>query len=131
MSTGKINRYSRKEQFRILKEIESGQLDKKSAARKYGMSPSGINYWKIHFGLRPPHGKAEKARYLGEDSSSDQAQREKHLETEVERLKLKLADLYLENEFLKKAQIFAEQKRKQSTCVVTAQNLSQFVKPVR
>src|ERR1700683_307681 len=123
-----INKYNREQQLRILKEIESGQLSKLDAARKYGVSPSGINYWKIHFGMRPPHGRVEKARFGVADS---EAQREKRLESEVADLKVKLAELYLENEFLKKAKAFAAREKKLDSCVITDQNLSQFVKPVR
>lgn len=122
-----FNKYSKDERYRILKEIECGKITLKNAARKYGMSPSGIIYWKIHFGMRNPHGKKEKQKLSPSQLEDPQTQRIRQLEHDVEKLKLKLADLYLENDLLKKLEIFSQTKRKQSSCIVTAENLSQFL----
>jgi transposase-like protein len=125
------NRFSRKEQLRILKEISSGQISLTEAARKYGISPSGIHYWKIHFGMRPPNGEREKARFSGDGKSKEEIFVKRQLEKELEQLKMKVAELYMENEFLKKARDFVERDKKLNSSVVTDQNLSQFVKRVR
>jgi transposase-like protein len=119
------NRYHRDEQLRILKEIQSGQIDIKSAARKYGVSPSGINYWKIHFGMRGPQGRLEKARFFGEEV--DQIQKDQH----IEQLKLKVAELYMENEFLKKVRASTARQKKLNASIITDQNHSAFRKRVR
>ncbi len=126
-------RYTRKEQQQILNEISSGRITLNDAARKYGMSPSGISHWKIYFGMRPPYGKREKLRHLGPQSVKDinQVQDRNKLEQEVEQLKIKVAELYLENDFLKKAELFLSQNKKLDSSIITDQNLSQFVKPVR
>ena len=123
-------KYSREEQLKILKEIQSGQITLKGAAQKYGISPSGIIYWKIHFGMRPPHGKLEKARLENTDETPKSAA-ERALEKEVEELKVKLAELYLENDFLKKARAFADRQKKLDTLIITDQNVSQFKRPAR
>jgi transposase-like protein len=119
-------RYSKEERLRILKEIESGKISLHDAARKYDMSPSGIQYWKIQFGMRKPWGKAESARLGVDYESHDRA-----LERQVEELKIQLANLYLENEFLKKAQDFSKRQKKLDTSIITDQNLSDYAKRVR
>jgi transposase-like protein len=119
--------YSKEEKLRILKEIASGKITLLEASRKYKMSPSGISYWRIHFGMRKAYGKRERDRLTRLDSPK--TSQEKVLEKELEDLKVKLADLYLENEFLKKAQAFARDEKKRSSSIVTDLNLYQFKKP--
>jgi transposase-like protein len=123
-----VNRYSKEEKLKILKEIESGKLSLKEAARRYSMSPSGIVYWKINFGMRRPYGKRERARY-GEllPVGDDNARRIRELEYQLGELKLKVADLYLENDLLKKLGTYVQTKRKHDSSIVTPENLPQFL----
>lgn len=110
-------------------EIRSGKLSIKEAARKYGMSPTGINYWKINFGMRKPQGKHEKKRFSNLVSPQDTSyQKIRELETQVEKLKITVADLYVENELLKKLDSFTQTSKKQDISIVTAESLPQLLK---
>jgi transposase-like protein len=123
-----INKYSKEEKLKILKEIESGKLSLKEAARRYSMTPSGISYWKIHFGMRRPYGKRERARYADLlPAGSIDSHRIRDLEYQLGELKLKVADLYLENDLLKKLSSFVQTKRKQDSSIVSPENLPQFL----
>jgi transposase-like protein len=123
-------KYNHEERLRILKEIDSGGITLRDAARKYEMSPSGISYWRIHFGMRKPWGKRERESLLNEPKEPKTVQ-ERALAKELEELKLKLAELYIENDFLKKARSYADREKKHTSSIITDLNVSKFKKPAR
>ena len=97
---------------RILKEIDSGQINTSQAARHYQVSRSLIEYWK----KRRREGKLE-------DRSTS---RERQLERENRELKAKVGDLVMQMEHLKKLQHWVRQNKIADTSVITAENLDQF-----
>lgn len=101
----------------IIQEVESGLLSVSAASRKYQIAGSVIDRWR------------RQARQ-GELESGPSG-RERGLERENRALKEKLAELYLENEHLKKLGDWLRRHKSASTSVITAENLPRLPKGSR
>jgi transposase-like protein len=101
-----------KQQF--VQEVESGLVSVSAASRKYQISGSVIDRWRRH------------ARQGGLQAGP--SVREKFLERENRELKEKVAELYLENDHLKKLADWLRQQRSANTCVITSENLPRLPK---
>ncbi len=77
--------YSHGFKINIIEEIENGQISIRQAARKYGVSSSGIEKWKKKYGNLD-----KKLRHMGGLSPSQ----------EIERLKKQLAKAEMERDIL-------------------------------
>jgi transposase-like protein len=93
----------------IIQEVESGLLTVGAASRKYQISGSVIDRWR------------RQARQGGLEIGP--SVRERGLERENRELKEKLAELYLENEHLKKLGDWLRRHKSVTTSVITAENL--------
>jgi transposase-like protein len=93
----------------IIQEVESGILTVGAASRKYQISGSVIDRWR------------RQARQGGLETGP--SVRERGLERENRELKEKLAELYLENEHLKKIGDWLRRHKSANTCVITAESL--------
>lgn len=98
----------------IIQEVESGLLSVSAASRKYQIAGSVIDRWRW------------QARQGGLESGP--SGRERGLERENRELKEKLAELYLENEHLKKLGDWLRRHKSASTSVITAENLPRLPK---
>jgi transposase-like protein len=98
----------------IVSEVESGLLSVSAASRKYQISGSVIDSWR------------QKARQGGLETAP--SVREKLLERENRELKEKLAELYLENDHLKKLGDWLRRHKSVSTSVITAESLARLPK---
>ena len=98
----------------IVQEVETGLLSVSAASRKYQISGSVIDRWR------------RQARQGG--LRAGPSVREKFLERENRELKEKVAELYLENDHLKKLADWLRQHRSANTSVITAQSLPQLPK---
>jgi transposase-like protein len=98
----------------IIQEVESGLLSVGAAGRKYQIAGSVIDRWR------------RQARQGGLQSGP--SVREKFLERENRELKEKLAELYLENDHLKKLGDWLRRRKSASTCVITAESLPRLPK---
>ena len=98
----------------IVQEVESGLLSVSAASRKYQISGSVIDRWR------------HQARQGGLQASP--SVREKSLERENRELKEKVAELYLENDHLKKLGDWLRQRRSVITSVITAESLARLPK---
>jgi transposase-like protein len=98
----------------IVQEVESDLLSVSAASRKYQISGSVIDRWR------------RQARQ-GELQASPSV-REKFLERENRELKEKLAELYLENDHLKKLGDWLRQRKSVNTSVITSQSLARLPK---
>ena len=98
----------------IIQEVESGQLSVSAASRKYQISGSVIDRWR------------RQARAGGLELSP--SVREKALERENRELKEKLAELYLENDHLKKLGDWLRRHKNGTTSVITAESLARLPK---
>jgi transposase-like protein len=98
----------------IIQEVESGLLTVGAASRKYQISGSVIDRWR------------RQARQGGLETGP--SVRERGLERENRELKEKLAELYLENEHLKKIGDWLRRHKSANTCVITAESLPRLPK---
>lgn len=101
--------------YDLITRIDSGEISIPEAARKYDISASLIKRWRdqIHEGTMKPH----------------KTKREKELEKELERYKIKVAELTLANDLLKKLHNSVRAKRSNGY-VVTPKKSDQSEKPV-
>lgn len=98
----------------IVQEVESGLLSVSAAGRKYQISGTVIDRWR------------RQARQGGLEAGP--SVRERGLERENRELKEKLAELYVENEHLKKLGDWLRRHKSASTCVITAESLPRLSK---
>lgn len=98
----------------IIQEVESGLLSVGAASRKYQIAGSVIDRWR----RQTRQGGLETIPSI----------RERGLERENRELKEKLAELYLENEHLKKLGDWLRRRKSVSTSVITAESLPRLPK---
>ena len=100
----------------LITEIDSGIITVSQASRDHNISPSLIDRWRnqIHEGTMIPH----------------KSKREKELEKELEKYKIKVAELTLANDFLKKAQNLTRMK-KSNGYIVTPKKSDQSKGPAK
>ena len=96
----------------VIQEIEGGLVSTAQAARKYEISQGVIDRWRW---------KWRDGKLLDKPSGEEMAVR-----AENERLKAKIGELTMQVDLLKKLETYAQQKRKETTSVITAKNLVQF-----
>lgn len=85
----KYNRYSKSIKLAVIKEVQSGQLTKSQACRKYGISSIGtLTYWLEQLG-RPAVRKTAPPAVQHQDATSCRVQ---ELEKQVKQLKRQLED---------------------------------------
>jgi transposase len=96
-----------------VQEVERG-LFLTEVARRYEISPSLIVKWRQRLRQGTPIERA--------------SDREKALERELDRYKAKVAELLMENDFLKKFPQWSQQQKKLNTSIVTSKNLEEFQK---
>jgi transposase-like protein len=98
----------------IVQEVETGLLSVNAASRKYQISGSVIDRWR------------RQARQGALQAGP--SVREKFLERQNRELKEKVAELYLENDQLKKLGAWLRQHKSVNTCVITAESLARLPK---
>lgn len=96
----------------VVEEIETGLMTTAEAARKYEVSQGVIDRW--------------KAKYHDGTLVEKPSTEEKKLRAENERLKLKVADLTMQVDLLKKVEDYARRQRSANTSVITSRNLAVF-----
>ena len=91
-------------------EIESGLITKTGACRKYEIADGVVTRW------------LEKYRTgtLVEKPTTE----EKSLRAENERLKAKIGELTMHIDLLKKMEVYAQQRKREDLCVITAKHLA-------
>lgn len=93
----------------VVQEIESGLVTKAQAARKYEISVGVIERWIW---------KSRDGSLVEKPSTEEKA-----LKVENERLKAKVGELTMTVDLLKKMEAFAQERRKETSSVVTAKTL--------
>jgi len=95
----------------VVQEIEAG-MSTNEAARRYQISPSVIDQWKSHY---------RQGTLVDKPNAEVKA-----LRKENQLLKAKIGELVMENEHLKKLDVWIRRERKLDTSVITAKNLEEF-----
>ncbi len=98
----------------IIQEVEAGLLTVSAASRKYQIAGGVIDRWR----RQARQGALERGPTV----------RERVLDRENRELKEKLAELYLENEHLKKLGHWLRRHKSVSTSVITAESLPRLPK---
>jgi transposase-like protein len=114
--------FTDEQKLQILRDIDKGVLTRQAASKKYGISLSGLGYWRAT--MAKAHHSEFQEQVVNQESQT--AQREQQLEKEIDRLKIQLAEAFLEMEFLKKAHSSMVREKRLNTSVVTATNLARF-----
>jgi transposase-like protein len=100
----------------VCKEVEGG-MTYKQAAKTFDVSQGTLSQWV----------KKYRAGKLGEKVSYEtESAKTQRLEENIHELKSEIAELYLQNQVLKKAITYTQKKRKLATSVITSENLDQF-----
>lgn len=94
----------------VVEEIESGLVRAAEAARKYELSPTLIERWRTKY----------REGTLVERPTTE----ELSLKAENERLKVKVAELTMENDLLKKLADSERRQRRERSSIVTGRNLA-------
>lgn len=99
---------------KTIQQIERGEISVAEAARNLGVTVQAIGKWLE---------KWRSGNFVDRPSS-----REKALEKEIQRLKETVGNLYFHIEQLKKTAASRPRTKNDSTSVITANNLDQFLK---
>jgi transposase-like protein len=101
----------------VVGKIKSGEMTYQKASKTFGIPEGTVGLWARSYGddLTP------KKRNIDTDRTLLQ-----RAEVEIKELKSEIADLFLQNQMLKKALGCAIEKRKRNTSVITSENLDQF-----
>lgn len=94
----------------VVEEIESGLIRSAEAARKYEVSPTLIDRWRT---------KDQEGTLVDRPTTEELL-----VKAENERLKVKVAELTMENDLLKKLADSARRQRRERSSVVTGRRLA-------
>ncbi len=121
ITMGKVRRkFTDEFKFNLVSQITSGSTSAATAARKHQISPNLVYRWIRSF-------KGRSADEIVHQPST----REKELARENAALKEKLADLFMQNELLKKAETWMAQRKSATSSVITSSNLARYKKGVK
>jgi transposase-like protein len=111
----------------MCKRVVDEGLSYREAAKMYKMSHGSINYWVNLYKAGKMPGKIVKAKKYSESKDGTVLR----LEAFIVSLKTEIGELYLENQILKKAQVFLREQKKSSSSAITSENLDQWKKGAR
>ena len=98
----------------VAQRVASGGMTFREASRKYGVSHGSVNTWVKKY----KSGTLAEMKQPKERMPKKASLREGHLENEIRALKQELANLYMENRMLKKAQSYAERAKRDASSLI-------------
>ncbi len=123
---GRQPTYTLEYMMMVAEKVSRGELTYRQAAKTYGASHGSIGSWVRQY----------KSKNWGKNirrkvhSMSEHVQKTRH-EAQLKELKHQIAELYLENLMLKKMVEYAQTTKKESSSVITSENLEQFRKAAK
>lgn len=117
--TGRPSKHPVDFMMAVATKLATGELTLREASRRYGVSHGALSYWKKRYGQNSLHLMNQKK----DPRPKTSAGREIALESEIKLLKQEIGTLYMQVQMLKKAQLFAEQARKDASSIITSENL--------
>ncbi len=126
--TGRPSKHTVEFMMVVAEQVTNGQMTYRDAVKRYGVSHGSVSHWvKKYKGqslhkMNPPKKSSIAKTTAGHEAA---------LETENRLLKHELAELYMQVQILKKAQIFAERAKKDASSIVTSENFEQYKKGVK
>lgn len=103
--------------LRVCEAVRSGEMTAAEACREYQLSRTAVDRWLAAF----------DAGTLGQRPSN----RERELERENEKLKVKVGELTMQIDILKKIEDWKRRERSVASSIITSANLARFQKPAK
>lgn len=105
----------------VARKVVDEKMTYSEASKVFGVSEGSIGTWV----------KRYKKKHWGPAAKSKEVSDEGHryqVETQIKELKHEIAELYLENLMLKKTLRYSVDSKKETSSVITSENLAQFQK---
>ncbi len=123
---GRASKFTPEYYMMMAKHIVDDGLTFREAAKIYKVSHGTVNHWlKLYKSGKLPQ-KIKNAKRKAETNDALIQRMDRY----VKELKNEIAELYLENTMLKKAQQYLEQRQNENSSVITSENLAQWQKDV-
>jgi transposase len=106
----------------IGRKVIEGEMTYREAAKTFGVSHGSVSLYVRRFKKNKGWGNAAKIK------EANEKHKDQRLEYQVRELKHEIAELYLENLMLKKALQFSQQVKRESSSVITSENLDLYQK---
>jgi len=123
---GRPSKYPYEFRKMVAEKALTGSQTFRALSREYKVPPGVITKWKRYYEAGTLDEMSEPRRSM--DSGDIKAM---NLEKEIRMLKEQLGDLYMQNHLLKKAQAWALQTKKESSLIITSENLDQLDEDVQ
>ena len=114
--TGRPMKKSIEYMMMVSKEVEGG-MTYRQASKTFGISQGCVAQWYRRY----RDGKIKENTAHETPSAKNQ-----RLEENIKELKSEIAELYLQNQVLKKAITYVQKKKKLDSSVITSENLDQY-----
>ena len=124
---GRTPKYTPEYYMMMVKHIVDKKMSYREASKLYKVSHGSIAYWVNIYKEGKLPGKMKKAKSFAESKDA----RFSKLESYIQSLKTEIGELYLENQMLKKAQIYLQQQKVASSSAITSENLDQWRKDAK
>ena len=108
----------------MCKHIVEDKLSFREAAKIYKVSHGTISHWTKLYKTGKMSGRLKRSKQMVESQSNHVLR----MENVIKNLKVEIGELYLENQMLKKAQIYSQQQKSVSSSAITSENLAQWKK---
>lgn len=121
---GRAPKWTTEFMYMVVQKIEEEGMTYRQARETFGVSNGSIAAW-----LR----KYRKGKLVPIEKANEPAPDLKiyRLEEQIKELKSEIGDLFLQNQMLKKALYHSQQKRRDSSSVITSKNLEAFQKDAK
>jgi transposase-like protein len=124
---GRAPKFTAEYYMMMVKHIVEDDLSYRKAARAYNVSHGTIAHWMNLYKDGKLPARMKKA---GAQAESQEC-RILRMENYIDSLKTEIGELYLENQMLKKAQVYKQQLKNASSSAITSENLAQWKKAVK
>ncbi len=118
---GRAPQWTSEYMFMVARKVVDEGMKYREAAKNFNVSTGSVGSW-----VRKYKRGALNATSKGVEQSEEL--KIFRLEDQVKELKGEIGDLYLQNQLLKKALYHSQQKKKETSSVITSENLAQFQK---
>lgn len=124
---GRTPKYTPEYYMMMAKQIVDEGISFREAAKIYKCSHGTVNHWvKLYKSGQLP--KRIKRAKLNPETQTSLIQR---MDRYIKILQSEIGELYLENRLLKKSQQIFQQNKKDSSSVITSENLAQYLEDVK
>jgi transposase-like protein len=124
---GRAPKYTPEYYLMMVKHIIEDKLTFREAAKIYKVSHGTISHWTNLYKAGKMPGRIKKSKVMVESQGNHILR----MENVIKNLKTEIGELYLENQMLKKAQIYSQQQKSVSSSAVTSENLAQWKKAAK